>query len=622
MIETNPALTVGIALAAGVAAQAVARHILMPGIVVLLVAGVLLGPDVLGIMQPAQLGSALQMLVGFAVAIILFEGGMNLELRRLRQEGLAIRRLVTFGAIITAVGAALAAHYIMGWQWRLAAVFGTLAIVTGPTVVTPLVRRLRLKEPVSTILQAEGVLIDPIGALIAVIALELLYAENTSVLGGVGTAAVVLGIGAVVGVIGGLLMAFMLQRRGLIPGGMENIMVLGLAVAIFQVAEAVHHDSGLTAVVAGGMVLGNVRSRVHRELFDFKEQLTVLMIGLLFVLLAADVRLREVYQLGWPAVATVGALMFVVRPVQVVLCTIGSKLRWQDRAFLASMAPRGIVAAAIASLFAQQLAERGVADAEGIRALMFLLIAITVTVHGLTGGAIAQLLGVRRPSGNGYAVLGANALARAVARVLRDDDHEVVVIDSNAERAVAARGEGFPVVYGHGLQSEVLDEVDVDSRLGCLALTPNEEVNLLFVSKVREETRIPELYVALRRERGGVPRENVHAVGATVLFGRSRRLDMWNQRFEQGTARIETWSRSLPQAPASGADDPLVRTEAVLILAVRRRGRLRPFNDETTLGAKEEIAVALPNDRRQDAETLLHEHGWEPVTERVELPAS
>jgi NhaP-type Na+/H+ or K+/H+ antiporter len=622
MIETNPALTVGLALAAGVAAQALARHIQMPGIVLLLLTGVLLGPDVLGLIRPGQLGGALQMLVGFAVAVILFEGGMNLELRRLRQEALAIRRLVTIGALITGVGATVAAHTIMGWDWRLATLFGTLVIVTGPTVVTPLVRRLRLMEPVSTILQAEGVLIDPIGALIAVIALELLYAENSSVTGGIGTAAVVLGIGAVVGLIGGVVMAVMLQRRRVIPAGMENIMVLGLVVALFQIAEAVHHDSGLTAVVAAGMVLGNVRTRARRELLEFKEQLTVLLIGLLFVLLAADVRLREVYELGWPAVATVAALMLVVRPIQVFLCTIRSNLTWQQRTFIATMAPRGIVAAAVASLFATQLAERGVLDGEALRALVFLVIAVTVLVHGLTGGVIAKLLGMRRPSGNGYAVLSASALARGVARVLRADGHEVVLVDNNAERAVAAQADGFTVVYGQGLQSSVLNRAEVDSRLGCIALTPNEEVNLLFVNKVREETRNPELYVALRRERGGLPPENVHEAGATVLFGRSRRLDVWNQRFDEGSVQPERWARALPQPPLAAQDDPLLRTEAVLVIAVRRRGRLRPFNDETTLGAKEEIVVAVPEDRRPEAEALLAEHGWELVGRKAESPAT
>jgi NhaP-type Na+/H+ or K+/H+ antiporter len=611
----NPALTIGLAMGAGVLAQAIARHILMPGIVVLLALGVVLGPDVANVIRPDSLGSALRILVGFAVAVILFEGGMNLDIKRIQREGLAIRRLVTYGAVITALGGALATYLIMGWDLRLSVLFGTLVIVTGPTVVTPLVRRLRLREPVSTILEAEGVLIDPIGAIIAVVALEVLYASETSVAAGFGTALVVLGSGAVIGVVGGAIMALMLRVRRLIPAGLENILILSLVIALFQLSEAIRHDSGLTTVVIAGMVVGNVKTRVSRDLLDFKEQLTVLMIGLLFVLLAADVRLRDVYDLGWPALFTVLALMLVVRPVQVALCTIGSRLSWQERSFIASLAPRGIVAAAVASLFAQQLAERDVAEGVAFRALLFLVIAITVTVHGLTGGFVARWLGVRRPSGNGYVILGGNPLARALGGVLREDEQTVLFIDSNADTVRAVQADGFDVIHGQGLQPAVLEQADPDSRVGCVALTPNEEVNLLFVRRVREETRMPALFIALQLEREGVPAESVHQSHATVLFGRSCRLDYWTERFDHDQARVERWSRtSIP----AGDDSELRSNESTILLAVRRRGRMRPFDDETQLGAREEVAVVLDLANRDAAELALRNRGWTPTMRPAE----
>lgn len=608
----NPALTVGLAMGAGVLAQALARHALMPGIVLLLAVGVLLGPDVAGVIQPGTLGPALQMLVGFAVAVILFDGGMHLDIARIRREGLAIRRLVTYGAVIMAVGGALAARLLMGWDWRLSILFGTLVIVTGPTVVTPLVRRLRLREPVSTILEAEGVLIDPIGALIAVVALEVLYATETTVASGVGTWAIVLGSGALMGLVGGLLLVLLLRPRGVVPAGLENILVLSLVIAMFQVSEAIRHESGLTTVVVAGMVVGNVRTRVSRELVDFKEQLTVLMIGLLFVLLAADVRLHDVVEIGWPAVLTVLALMLIVRPVQAWVCTIGSRLSWQERAYIASMAPRGIVAAAVASLFAQQLADRGIAEANALRALVFLVIAITVTVHGLTGGLLARWLGIRKPSGNGYLFLGGNALARALARVLKEDDQEILLIDSNVDTVITGRAEGFDVLHGQGLQPTVLSQADPDSRLGCIAITPNEEVNLLFAKRVREETRVPALFVALQREQEGVPVEAVHEARATVLFGRSRRLDEWTERLDHGRAKVEHWTRTSGPGPdVSGA---LHDAPGLLVLAVRRRGRIRPYDDATQLGSREEIVVAIDGARRALAEETLRARNWTPAT--------
>ncbi len=622
----NPALTVGIALAAGVVAQVAARHIQMPSIVLLLIAGVLLGPDVAGVVQPAQLGAAIHMLVGFAVAVILFEGGMHLDLRRLRQEALAIRRLVTVGAIITAVGATLAARYLMGWEWRLAALFGTLVIVTGPTVVTPLLRRLRIKDPVNTVLQAEGVLIDPIGAIIAVVTLEVLYAESASMTAAFGTAASKLGTGAVIGLVAGIAMVLVLRTRRFVPTGLENILVLSMVAALYQLSDTIQPESGLGAVTVAGMVVGNAQTRVQRELLDFKEQLTVLMIGMLFVLLAADVRLADVRALGWPAAATVAALILLVRPVQAWVCTLGSRLTWQERLFIASLAPRGIVAAAVASLFAQQLTARGLESGEQLRGLVFLVIAVTVTLHGLTGGFIANALGLRRPSGNGYVILGANGLARAVARILRDDGHETLLIDSNIDRVQATEREGLPVLYGQGLQADVLAEADPTSRIGLLGLTPNEEVNLLFAKTVREEAREPEMYVALLQGHGSVQPPQVHEARASVLFGGTRPLDLWAERFQAGTARVERWSRTQPLPPAAYDDVTPATSGWLLFLAVRRRGRMRPFDDEVQLGANEDIAVAVWEQRRAEAEEWLRAQGWspevtEPGGELVEQPA-
>jgi hypothetical protein len=288
-------------------------------------------------------------------------------------------------------------------------------------------------------------------------------------------------------------------------------------------------------------------------------------------------------------------------------------LSWQERVFIASLAPRGIVAAAVASLFAQQLEERDIAEGTVFRALVFLVIAITVTVHGLTGGFLARWLGVRRPSGNGYVILGGNPLARALGRVLREDGQAVLFIDSNADTVRAVQAEGFEVIHGQGLQPAVLEQADPDSRGGCVALTPNEEVNLLFVRRVRDETRMPELFVALQLEREGIPAESVHQARAAVLFGRSRRLDYWTERFDHDQARVERWSRT--SVPA-GDDRELRDAESTILLAVRRRGRMRPFDDEVQLGTREEIAVVLDLVNRDAAEGVLRNRGWTPTALR------
>jgi NhaP-type Na+/H+ or K+/H+ antiporter len=607
----HPALTFGIAMAIGMAAQVAARHMRLPGIVLLLAAGVIAGPDVLDIVRPDALGGGVQMIVGIAVAVILFEGGLSLDVRRLRAEALVIRRLVTAGAVVTAVGATLAAHWLMGWDWRLATLFGTLVIVTGPTVVTPLVRRLRVKHPVSTILEAEGLLIDPIGAIIAVVALELLYAEAAA--SALARPAVVLGGGALMGAAAGAAIAMILRRPRLVPDGLENVLVLSLVIGLFQVSEAILAESGLTAVVAAGLVVGNIRTRVGDTLLEFKEQLTALLIGLLFVLLAADVRIDDVRAIGWPAIGTVAALMLLVRPAQAFICAIGTNLSWRERTFIASLAPRGIVAAAVASLFAETLTQRGLEGGTELRALVFLVIAITVTVHGVTGGLIARLLGLRRPTENGWVILGANSLAFTLGRLLRAEHPEIVFIDSNPQSVSAARNEGFLALYGQGLLTEVLQSVDLDSRIGCIALTPNEEVNVLWASKVRAETRAPRVYVAMRADARSLPVENAHEAGAVVLFGAGQAPDVWAGRIDRGEVEIERWRPDMEAADDDEARHWPEPNGPLLLLTVRRAARVRPVDDETVFRERDEVDVAIHVEQRADAEAWLVSRGWKQV---------
>lgn len=609
-IVGGPALSFAVALAVGMAAQVIARHLLLPGIVLLLGAGVLMGPDGLGIVQPASLAPAIPTIVNFAVAIILFEGGLNLHFRHMRAEALVIRRLITVGALITAVGGALAAYYIMKWDWRLSTLFGTLVIVTGPTVVTPLLRRLRVRASVSTILEAEGVLIDPIGAIIAVVALEFLYAGETTALGALATTASVLSGGAVIGVAGGALLALLLRFRRVIPEGFENVFTLAWVIMLFQVGETFMPESGLTVAVAAGMAVANIGTRVTAALAEFKEQLTVLMIGLLFVLLAADVRLAQVQALGAPALATVGVLMFVVRPVQAWLCTIGARMTTPERAFVAYLAPRGIVAAAVASLFAQTITARGLPGGEDLRALVFMVIAVTVAVQGLTGGLVARALRLRRPSAQGYAILGANALALKLGRLLSENEPDIVFIDSNPDRVVAAERAGFRALYGQGLHPAVIARAEPDSRLGCIALTPNEEVNLLWVNKVRSETRGPRLLVALRPGPRSVPAEIAHEAGAYVLFGEGQAVDTWTDRVERDDVTVERWRLTRTGQPAIDIESREERSGALLMLTRRRPGRVRPHDDETPFRELDESDIGIFEPERKAAEAWLRAHGW------------
>jgi NhaP-type Na+/H+ or K+/H+ antiporter len=611
---SDPALTIALALAAGMICQTLARHLRVPGIVLLLASGVLLGPDGLNVVRPSNLGAALHHLVGFAVAVILFEGGMNLNLGRLRREARSIRQLMTVGALVTAVGAALAARWTLGWSWTLAALFGTLVMVTGPTVITPLLRRIKVQPRVATVLEAEGVLVDAVGAIVAVVALEVaLGSPGHGLAFGAWHVARALAFGVAFGTVGGLLLTTLLRNQRTIPEGLESIFTLATVLLLYQGSNAIVPETGIVTAVVAGLVVGNARAHVVEELREFKEQLSVLLIGLLFVLLAADVRLADVVRLGWPGVALVAALMFVVRPLNVLAGTWGSDLAWREKAFIAWLAPRGIVAAAVSSLFAQTLEEEGLVGGPELRALVFLVIAATVLVQGLTGGLVADLLGVRRPSSRGYVILGANPLGLALARSLAGGGDEVVLIDSNPRACSDDAAAGFRALHGSGLEPSVLEAVAIDTRAGCLGVTTNEEVNLLFARQAKKDFKVPKAWVALRRGHLGVDEDAVHRFGGQVLFGGPQAVDVWALRLAQGEAAVERW-RADADVPASRLADAIRPGPDLpfLPLAVHRAQLVLPVDDTLELQPGDLVDLAIGRGQRAEAVRRLEEAGLRP----------
>ena len=454
---TNPALTVAIALAAGMMAQSLAHLLRIPGIVLLLATGVLLGPDVSNIVQPAVLESGLTIMVGFAVAVILFEGGMNLRIDRIRRESRTIWLLLTLGALVSAIGGTLAAKTFLDWDWKVSALFGTLVIVTGPTVITPLLRRIKVRHSVGTVLEAEGVFLDAIGAIVAVVALEVALSttgENFSK--GILHIVFRIGTGTLFGMIGGFALVSLLRFRNLVPEGLENVFTLSLVFVLYFTANELQPESGLVAVTVAGLMVGNSKTVVDRELKEFKEQLTVMLIGMLFVLLAADVRIADILSLGMRGIFTVAALILLVRPMNIAAGTFGSELTMREKFFLAWVAPRGIVAAAIASLFAMELATQGITAASEFKAMVFLGIAVTVILAGLTGGTVAGWLGVKRPSDFGWVIFGINEIGLKLGEIIRESGQEVICIDQNPIACRLAEEKNHHVIYANALEERTL----------------------------------------------------------------------------------------------------------------------------------------------------------------------
>jgi NhaP-type Na+/H+ or K+/H+ antiporter len=620
----DPGLTVAVALAAGIIAQGLAIHLRIPGIVLTLAAGVVLGPELLGVIRPDSLGEGLGHLVGFAVAVVLFEGGLNLNVGQLRNEAQTIRRLITVGGAVTAVGGSLAAALFMGWDWRMSVLFGTLVVVTGPTVINPLTRRIRLKTNLRTILEAEGVLIDPIGAILAVVALEVILELSHS--GAAGAAEGLLGLpyrlglGFAVGAVGGLLIGLLLRRRRVVPDGFENVFTLALVLALFEVSNFLLEESGIMAVAIAGLVVGNMKTRVQRDLREFKEQLTILLVGLLFVLLAADVTLADVWALGWGGVATVLALILIVRPLNIAVSAAGSELSRNEKALLVWIAPRGIVAFAIASLFGRRLVASGIGDGAQFVALVFLVIAVTVIVQGGTAGWLAGALGVRRLGNLGWVIVGANPLGRALAAALRagsEQDEPILLVDSNAYEAKAAESEGFRVLFGNASEERTLLRADVEGRRGFVALTPNEGVNLLLARRALEEFRAPRALVLLRERDPGVVEEQVHGADARVLFGAPVDFESWSHHLLHSQTVVErlryVGSERVSIAPPA-VETAGGREEVVLLpLAVVRGSGVTPVDSETKIKEGDEVFFAWLVEYDEQVRSWLAEAGWAPI---------
>jgi len=606
-----PALTLAFAMFAGVLAQLAAHHARVPGIVLLLTTGVVLGPDVANVIRPSLLGSALGVFVGFAVAVVLFEGGLNLRIPVLQQQAKPIRRLVTIGAIVTAILAAVAARFVMDWDWRLSILFGTLVIVTGPTVVTPLVRRLRLQPHLASILVAEGIFIDAVGATIAVVALEIALAGSDSEVAYGGLSIFLrFGVGGLTGLAGGAVLITLFRLRNVVPHGMENILAFAVAVATFHASDALTPESGITAAIVAGLVVGNVGFGRLAEVAEFKEQLTDLVVATLFVLLAADVRVADVVALGWQGVALLAILALVVRPACVLASTRGSGLTWRETLYLSWLAPRGIVAAAVASLFAVDLAEAHIAGGTEMRAMVFLVIAGTVTLQGLSAGPMAGWLGVRLPARVGFLVLGANALGRLVAARLTRLGVKVLVIDSSAEACAAAREEGLSVIETDALSPAKLVDAGIFSTRYALGITPNEHVNYLFARRIAHDLRGPSLAVALERDHRGVTAEMVERDDIEVLFAGETDLHTWLARARHGDLRVESWQLGGGGRAVGFDQGPL---DVLLPIALTRGSEVLPVVRRTELRTNDTVAIAVHVARADEAASWLESHGWTRV---------
>lgn len=510
-IESAIGPTLAIIVGVGMLAQWLAWRSQVPSIILLLVAGLLLGP-VFSLIDPDELlGGTLFPVVSLSVALILFEGGLDLPPRELRSTGTVVRRLISIGAIITFLVAAWGAERLFDMSRGAAAVMAAVLVVTGPTVVGPLLRFVRPSGRTGPMLRAEGILIDPIGATAALVAFEAALTDEpgeaiSAVLGVIGTTLLV-GIGI------GFLLALMLDhalRRFLIPDHLANPIALAIVIVGFVLSNEVQEEAGLLTVTVMGIWLARRDSAAVRQLLEFNESLRTLLISVLFILLAARIEPDQLRDVAVPSLLFLALLVFVARPLGVIVSTLRTGLSWRDRTFLMVMAPRGIVAAAVSAIFALRLEEEGIRGAELIVPIVFLVIIGTILVYGFLAGPIAKTLGLAEARANGVLIVGAHAVARGLAQALTDLHVKTMLVDTDPYNVTRSVALGLPARRLSVLTEEATHELDLRGIGRILAFTSNDEVNALASGRFarvfgRRETF--QLAPGERRPVGSMPQE-------------------------------------------------------------------------------------------------------------------
>ena len=534
-MEGSLSLIIIIAIAAGIFARVIANFFRVPSIVFLLIFGVALGGNGLNLVQPRLLGDGLEAIVSISVALILFDGGLNLQLKELGKVSASLRNLITIGTLITLIGGGIAAYWLSEFPWTIAFLYAALVVVTGPTVINPIIEEVGLDRRLATILEGEGVLIDAIGSVLAVVVLDVALNPTSSAFAVVSDLGLRLGVGGVLGAIAGWLLGKFLQRAAFLAEDTKSAVVVAAVLGLFGIAQEIQSESGLTAVVLMGLVLRASEIPNSRDLLKFKSQLVALIVSVLFILLSANLSIPSIFALGWGGVQTVLFLMFIVRPINVIVSTWNSSFTWRQKAFLSWCAPRGIVAASVASLFSILLTERGVNGGESIKALVFLTIAMTVFLQGLSAKLVAKLLGLNQPDISGLVVVGSNPIGILVARLFQANGQRVAIIDTSAELCKQAAEYDIPAFVSNGLDAKSLAEAGLDSVGTFVALTINTDVNIVIAQLAVKEFKPPRVFAVYVKEaesdRNGEP-EVQQAFSARVP------IKTWNQYVLQREVRV------------------------------------------------------------------------------------
>ncbi|MBO9464832.1 sodium:proton antiporter [Tropicibacter sp. R15_0] len=594
----DPVVAMALVGALGVGSQWLAWRMRLPAIVLMLAAGLLAGPG-LGVLNPsAQFGDLLKPMVAIAVAIILFEGGMVLNLHSLSDAAKGVRRLVIVGAPLGWLASASVLHFVAGLGWASSAVFGGIMIVTGPTVIAPLLRQARLQKRPAALLQWEAIVNDPVGALAAVLAFEVMVVLNAATSAGHAVQQLAIGIGlaTILGVAGGWGIAKSF-RQGWVPEYMKIPVLFVALIGVFALSDFMLHESGLLAVTIMGLWIANSDLPSYVELRRFKEHATVLLVSGVFILLSANMSRETLAALDWRALLFVLAVIFIARPLPVLAALAFTNVPWRERLLVAMTGPRGVVLVAVAGLFGERLAELGIEDGARIAPLAFALVLATVVLHGFTLTPVARALGLTAGTTPGVLILGGSKFSVALAQGLEKLGLQVLLADPNHAHLRNAREAGVPVYYGDILSEAAEDRLDIVAYDTLICATDNDAYNTLVATDLAPEFGRANVF-QLRRVRETSSR---HALPVTLggkPIGADETFFELNARMSEGwDFRVTTLSDEF-NAEAWRAEHP----EAVPVAVLGKGGGLRLLGPEDSLRDAAGAQVLAFAPRRQSAD--------------------
>lgn len=493
-------------LVLGIFAQWFAWKVKLPAILPLIILGLAIGPlstfftsDGTKLVDGDDIfsGELLFSFVALSVGVILFEGSLSLKLSEIKKLATTVRNLLTLGVVITLIGATYAAHYLLGLDFKIAFLFGALVIVTGPTVILPILRNVKPNQNINTILKWEGILIDPLGALIAVLVFEFVRSSNpgteytfVALKGFIAT----ISIGAVLGAVAAFILYYVL-RKNRIASYLRNVVALAMIILTFAVAELLMHESGLLAATVMGLILTNLKFDELKNMLSFKEEISIILVSVLFIILSSRIDMDQINKLGTESILLFGVVTLVIRPLSVFLCSFKSGLTFKEKIFISWIGPRGIVAAAVTSLFSlellnnsENLTPKELADSSMLLPLVFLIIVGTVIIQGSTAKVMAKWLGVERKEPQGVLFVGANEASRTIAYYFKEKlKIPVLMADTSRVSTSEAKAMQLPVFEGDILRDNVMEELDLSYIGKLFTLTPNSEINNLACAKFASE---------------------------------------------------------------------------------------------------------------------------------------